>query len=357
MTDYEMPTPEKENITLGYLRLTDSAPIILALELGYFDAMGLNVTLSQEVSWAAVRDKLAAGLLDVAQMLSPLPAMITLGLSGMRTPLINSLVLSHNGNAISVSQSLMKTLVPLKDNPDVWVPNTDQLKQTLTFAVVHGFSTHHLLLRRWLRLAGIDPDKDVNAIVVPPSQMVDSLARGLIDGYCAGEPWNTLASLEGAGCIAAAGISIWPDAPEKVLSTTSQWHNKHPNTHLLIRVALLKACEWLNDPTTRLNAVEILAKPEYLNLPPEALLPALSGRIKIANNTDETLLPDFHRFNDDMNAIPSHKDTRALVNECTDLLGKELDTALINNIVIQTAREDLGVTAQEWRKTTTALAQ
>ena len=336
--------------------MTDSAPLVMAEQLGFFSELGLNVRLSQEVSWAAVRDKLATGALDIAQMLMPLPAMTTLGLSGLRSHLLNSLVLTHNGNAITVSDHLMRSLKPFPGGDPIWVPDYSSFGNKPTLAIVHAFSTHHLLLRRWLRMGGIDPDNQVTTIVVPPSQMIDSLTNGLIDGYCVGEPWNTLAALQGSGHIAAAGVSIWPDAPEKVLSTTHQWQKYHPNTHLLIQIALLKANEWLGQYDNALSAVEVLADNAYLDLPRQALTPSLSGRMKLGNLTTETLLPDFHRFNADEKAIPRINDAKSLMVECTELLGRTLEPALIEKIALQSARPDLAISARKWLSETSLVA-
>ena len=136
--------------------------------------------------------------------------------------------------------------------------------EPLTLATVHLFSMHTFQLRMWLRAGGVDPDREVRIIVLPPEQMCDSLARGIIDGFCVGEPWNTLAVQQGIGAVAATGYEIWNNAPEKVLGVTEAWHNHHPATHLRLRIAIMAACQALADPAQRELAAQILSQAQYL---------------------------------------------------------------------------------------------
>lgn len=326
---------EKQHIQLGYLQLNDAAPLIIAAAMGFFADYGLRVTLQREVSWANVRDKLASGVLDAAQMLAPLPAMTAMGVSGVRVTLITGLVLSRNGNAVTLSAKLLDDLVAaqLLDADSI---GTDlsatvvkaisaQQGRKLTFAIVHAFSTHHLLLRRWLKQGGVDPDNDVTTLVIPPSQMADSLKSGVIDGYCVGEPWNTIAVQQGSGVIAAIGTRLWQDAPEKLLCVTEQWHQNNPVSHLNLRLALMQAGEWLGDAGNRLKAAEIMASAAFLDLDQQALIPSLTGQIVMNKGGAAVHIPDFHRFDLGVTAAPDIDLAKALVIESLELLGKPAD--------------------------------
>ena len=207
ITSNKLPPAERSDLSLGYMRLSDSAPIIIAQELGLYADYGLNVSLHREVSWANIRDKMIAGSFDACQMLAPMGMATTLGVAGIRAPIISGLVLSLNGNGITLSSSLWQRL-QLDSAANTYDPlvtaqalkaEMDKTDHQLTFASVHNFSTHTLILRQWLELAGIDPDIDARIIVLPPEQMVDSLAQGVIDGFCVGEPWNSIAVEYGAG--------------------------------------------------------------------------------------------------------------------------------------------------------------
>ncbi len=339
--------PEKSDIDVGYLRLTDSAPFLIAKDLGFFIKFGLNVTLRQETSWANVRDKLVTGGLDAAQMLAPLPAMTTLGVSGLREPMLTGLVLSNHGNAITLSQTIWQKTRDSIESGEFstllgFLKAHSQLgPHKLTFATVHAFSSHTLLLRRWLRSGGIDPDRDIKILVVPPSQMVDSLQTGVIDGYCVGEPWNTIAVKLGVGSIVALGSEIWPRAPEKVLGVSEKWHNLYPNTHLRLRMALLKACEWLADPTNTTLAARILALPGYLNMPIEYLVPSLTGVFMDHHNDIRTSVPDYHLFHGENLNRPDQQVTAKMIRECADLLGRPIDSAMVQSLTKQSCRPDL----------------
>lgn len=212
-----LPPAELTDINIGYMRLVDSAPLIIAKELGFYEDLGLTVSLEREMSWANIRDKAIAGMFDACQMLSAMPLMTTLGATGIRAPMITGLVLSLNGDAITVSASLWSKLRQLKVDTQSALSNAKGLKQIvdndtagqLTFATVHSFSNHTILLRRWLQAGGINPNTDVRIIVLPPEQMIDSLAQGVIDGFCAGSPWNTIAVDYGIGMIATTGFDVW----------------------------------------------------------------------------------------------------------------------------------------------------
>lgn len=343
-----LPPAEKTDVSLGFLRLTDSAPLVLAQTSGLFTRYGLEVELVREVSWANLRDKLVVGKLDAAQLLAPLPMMTSFGAGGLRANLLTGLSLSLNGNAITLSRSLWDALDGC-DNRDP-VAKARALKaqgesrsdgNILTFATVHIFSMHTFLLRMWLQAGGIDPDRDVRIIVLPPEQMGDSLARGIIDGFCVGEPWNTLAVQQGTGAIAALGYDIWNNAPEKVLGVTEAWHNRNPGTHLRLRLALMEACQALSSLDQRINVAEILSRPEYIDLPVKTLLPSLTGRFSLAKDTPPIEIPDFHVFGRYLAGFPWRSHAEWMVKSSSKLLGKNISEEHCRTLVQQSYRTDL----------------
>lgn len=345
-----VPAPEKTSLNLGYVRLTDSAPFIVALERGLFEALGLDVRLHQEVSWANVRDKLAAGALDAAQMLAPLPAMTTLGVSGLRVPMLSGLTCSLNGNAITLSTALMNDMglgaaergvPPAAANARRLGTYLRGRTTPLYLGVVHSFSSHAILLRAWLQAGGIDPDRQIRTLVVPPSQMPDSLASGVIDGYCVGEPWNTIAVRNGLGHMVAFGNQIWSDAPEKVLAVTERWHQNHPSTHLRLRMALMQAGAWLAGPSNRASVAETIGQPAYLDLPPDRLQPSLAGTLVCVPGAPPVSVKDFHVFSAANAGLPCRATASFMIERCAELLGRPMAADRISALVQQTCRPDL----------------
>lgn len=351
MTIHRLPNPEKEQVELGYLRLSDSAPVIMAQEMGLYKKYGLDVTLRREVSWANLRDKLVIGSLDAAQMLAPLPLATAMGLGGMRAEVLTGLALSLNGNAITVSPSLAAGIAEhggdviesarstarglaahQRENPN---------SNTLTFASAHSFSCHTFELRLWLNAGGLDPDRDVRIIVLPPEQMVDSLARGIIDGFCVGEPWNSIAVQGGIGAVQATGYQILNNGIEKVLGVTRQWHQHNGATHLRLRLALLEACAWLAHPANRRQAAYVLASPDYLDLPVDYLLPSLTGEYVFSKDQKPIELPHFHVFGRFQAGFPWRSSGEWLLQQTGAMLGKPMSSEQTKALVQQTFRTDL----------------
>ena len=214
-----------ERVRLGMVRLTDAAPLVLAQATGLFGDEGLEVELLVEPSWANVADKLAWGLIDGAVMLPPLAIAMVLGLRGPPTPLIVPAGLSLNGNAITLARPLAEAV--LSGTPaslqDTALALRRAMPPRLNLAVVHAFSTHDLLLRRFLVAGGIDPVTEVAFTVVPPADMAEALAAGRIDGFCAGAPWGAVADAAGAGRSVAVTSAVWPNHPEKCLALHAGW--------------------------------------------------------------------------------------------------------------------------------------
>ncbi|MGC6480986.1 MAG: CmpA/NrtA family ABC transporter substrate-binding protein [Porticoccaceae bacterium] len=346
----KLPPSERSDLNLGYMRLSDSAPFIVAQELGFYEKYGLNISLHREVSWANIRDKMITGAFDACQMLAPMVLATTLGAAGIRAPIINGLVLSLNGNAITLSAFLWDKMTAKKPIENFESEETAKALKSvienssegpLTFATVHNFSTHTLLLRKWFDLGGIDPDRDVRIIVLPPEQMVDSLAQGVIDGFCVGEPWNSIAVEYGAGVMATTGVKVWNGAPEKVLAVSEAWHVRNPASHLRLRLALMESCSWLSDMNNRKRAIEILSLPYYLDLSKEYLRPSLAGQIFHQRTQPAFEQTDFHVF-DHLNAgFPWRSDAEAMISQFAPLIGKPVSKESSRSLVQRCCRTDL----------------
>ena len=299
---------EKPELTLGFIPLSDCAPLIIAVEQGFFASEGLGVTLSREPSWANIRDKVCLGLLDGAQMLAGMPIASSLNAEGLNRPMLTAFSLSLNGNAITVSNRLYQRLLELDPEAMSAQPITARalarlIRQDQTdgapplrFAMVYPYSSHHYLLRYWLSAEGIDPDRDLQLIVVPPPRMVDYLRGGMIDGYCVGEPWNTRAIEDDIGQALVASYDIWNNHPEKVFGVTVEWAERYPQTHLMVLRALLRAAQWVDQPENRLETIDILARSEYLNESIEVLKAGLLGQFRYRTREEPRPMPDFHVF-------------------------------------------------------------
>ena len=251
---FDGSTLEKSSLDLGFIPLTDCAPLVVALEFGIFARYVLDVTLSREPSWANIRDKVSFGLLDGAQMLAGMPLSCSLGAEAIHKPMVVAMALNLNGNAITVSNAIYERLLAMDSGLMANRPVsaaalkrlTDQDRQLgrppLRFAMVYPSSSHNYLLRYWLASAGIDPDRDISLDVIPPPLMADCLHQGQIDGYCVGEPWNTVAVERGIGTIVVSSSEIWNNHPEKVFGVTRAWAESHPKTLQAIVMALIEAC-------------------------------------------------------------------------------------------------------------------
>lgn len=280
---------EHRELRLGFIALNDCAPLVVAKEKGFFETEGLAVALSKEASWANIRDKVAMGALDGAHMLAPLPIAVNLGVCGEPTPMIAPLSLNLNGSAITVSAALadaMRRIDPagMSKRPRSARPlkrlieaRKAQGEPALIFAVVFPFSVHNYQLRYWMAAAGIDPDRDVQIVVVPPARMTARLAVGEIDGFCVGAPWNAAAVARGHGEIMIYASEFWRVGPDKVFGLKEAWAERHPETLRAILRALLQAAAWADDPGHRAELVQILARADYVDAPEEVVARSLLG--------------------------------------------------------------------------------
>lgn len=262
-------------LRLAYVPLTDAAPLIAAAELGFAAEEGLTLALVQARSWAQLRDLLAAGAVEAAHMLLPMAVARGIGLGPALPPVEVLMILSQGGQAIGAARALAVALPPLTDARQAAQAILAAAPAPLRVGVPFAFSTHALLMTRWLG-AGLD------IRTVPPPRMAEALAAGEIDLFCVGEPWGSVAAQAGHGALLASGRSIWAAAPEKVLAARAGWAEAEPQAAGALMRALWRAARWLDRPENRPMAAEILSRAGYLGLPTELTEPALTDGLRPA---------------------------------------------------------------------------
>ncbi|HLP87089.1 MAG TPA: nitrate ABC transporter ATP-binding protein [Nostocaceae cyanobacterium] len=286
---------EKTTLELGFVPLTDAAPLIIAKEKGFFAEQGLDVNLSWEPCWKEVANGIKTGRLDAAQMVAGLPLAMTLGANNSDSvPIVTAMTLSRNGNSITFSKQLFDAGV--RDLKQFQNAIDAELDKTQILGIVHFASMHNLLLRYWLAAGGIHPDRDVSLIEIPPPQMVASLRNQLIDGYCVGEPWNNRAIAQNLGFAITTTAEIWADHPEKVLGVREDWAQQHPKTHVALVKALINACKYCDDLRNREEILQLICHPNYLGDDPTYIRAGFIDPYQRGDGTKPQLLPKFHQF-------------------------------------------------------------
>ena len=262
--------PEKKTLRVGFIPLTDCAPVVMAAVKKFDEKYGITIIPSKESSWASVRDKLLSGELDAAHVLYGMVYGLQLGVSGPQRDMAVLMTLNNNGQAITLSNQLKEAGVT--DGASLKKVIAASPQGTYTFAQTFPSGTHAMWLYYWLANAGIDPFADVRNVVVPPPQMVVNMKIGNMSGYCVGEPWNQRAILDGIGFTAATSQQIWPDHPEKVLGTTSAWVSANGNAARALTAAVLEASRWIDasDENRRETAKTIAAR-AYINTAVETI--------------------------------------------------------------------------------------
>ena len=285
-------------IRVGFVPLTDCAPLVMAQELGLYQKFGLRVELSRELGWATVRDKIIHGELDAAHAPAAMPVAATLGLGSIACECQTALVLNLNGNAITLSSELWKRGV--RDGKTLRAEILRARNEKMfTFGAVFPFSSHRHLLRKWFSAHGIDPDRDVRIVIVPPPQMVANLKSGNLDGFCVGEPWNSVAVQSRAGWIAATSAELDALHPEKVLMVRADFAAKRNEEHIALVAALLEACEFCDQPENHEHIIATLAEPQFVGVPVDSLRHGIDGNMDFGHGTERTLRDFciFHRAN------------------------------------------------------------
>jgi nitrate/nitrite transport system substrate-binding protein len=285
---YASDAPEVAAMRFGIIALTDCAPIVMAHELGCFKQFGIESTISKEASWAVIRDKLTIGDNQATHMLIGMPIASTMGLAGSPVkPMVIPWLLNRNGQAITLDSKLKAAGVK---TPQQLKPVVDKAKaagEPMTFAMTFPPGTHAMWIRYWLASGGINPDKDVNLVTIPPAQMVANMKVGKMDGFCVGEPWNNRAIEDGIGFTAITTQKMWKDHPEKVCAFTEEFAAKNPKTVKAVLKALHLASVHLDDMSNRPKAAEIISRPAYINCPPAIILERLMGKYEYGDGRVE----------------------------------------------------------------------
>jgi ABC-type nitrate/sulfonate/bicarbonate transport system substrate-binding protein len=280
---------DAEQIRIGVLRLTDSAPIVVAHEFGFFADEGLNVALSVEPSWANIADKLAHGALDAASILPPLAFAVTLGLRGAAEPLVIPYCLSLGVDTITLVKRLgVEVREASAREGGVAASLAARLKRSsgeTPLAVVHQYSTHNLLLRYWLAAAGAVAGRDFALSVAPPARTVEALQTGRIAGFCAGAPWGEIAVRAGVGVTVATSNVVWRYAPEKALAVRERWSRDHPDTLGGMLRALYRAARFCDAPHNASYVAALLSRRVWLGLDSHAILSSLPGTLGAENRS------------------------------------------------------------------------
>jgi len=313
---------EKEQLRLGFIKLTDMAPLAIAYEKGFFEDEGLYVTLEPQANWKVILDRVITGELDGAHMLAGQPIGATIGF-GTKADIVTAYSMDLNGNATTVSNEVwnaMKTHIPadaqgLPVHPikaESLKPVVDSFRaagKPFRMAMVFPVSTHNYELRYWLAAGGLNPGfysstdvsgqikADVLLSVTPPPQMPATLEAGTINGYCVGEPWNQQAIVKGVGVPILTDQEIWKNNPEKVFGVTRAWAEKYPNTHLALIKALLRAGMWLDEKNgaNRKEAAQILSRSEYVGADYRVIASSMTGTFEFSRG-DKRSMPDFNVF-------------------------------------------------------------
>lgn len=312
---------EKEQLKIGFIKLTDMVPLAVAYEKGYFEDEGLYVTLEPQANWKVVLDRVITGELDASHMLAGQPLGAAVGI-GTRADIITAFSMDLNGNAITVSNAVWQAMLPHvpKDaqgrpvrpvKASALKPVIDQFRaggKPFRMGVVFPVSTHNYELRYWLASGGVHPGfyspsdvtgqigADVLISVTPPPQMPATLEAGTINGYCVGEPWNEQALFKKVGLPVITDYEIWKNNPEKVIGVTRAWAEKHPNTHLAMIKALMRANQWLDaSPANRRAAAAMISQSQYVGADVRVISASMTGTFEYAPG-EKRPVPDFNVF-------------------------------------------------------------
>lgn len=291
---------KKEVIKIGFIPLTDCAPIIMAKELGLFAKYGLEVEVTKEASWANVRDKLLTGELDGAHCLYTMPFSVYTGVGGKAGSEMHiAMILNNNGQAITLSKDFCGK-VGFKQTAKAGPVVAAKLKaeKEVTFAMTFPGGTHDLWLRCWLAAAGIN-QKTSKIITIPPPQMVANMKVGNMDGYCVGEPWGGVAVKQNIGFTAISTQDIWKHHPEKAFVVNKKFSEGRREDLKLVMKAILEACKWLDSPANRKKAAGIIGRASYVNAPADVIEARLAGIYELGCDQGQQIYTDdymlFHR--------------------------------------------------------------
>lgn len=299
-------------VKLALLALTDSAVLVAAREKGFAEEQGIALDFVRDTSWATVRDRLHYGQVQAAQMLAPLAVAVTLGLSQQPVPLSAPFKLNVNGNLLVMAPefaaALEQDLATRLDDPLAaahdFAAAVGLHRRKPVIGVVHRFSSHALMVRYWLASAGIDPDRDVELRVLPPSLMVEAIRTRQTDGFIAGEPWGSAAIAEGLAEAVFVGERIWQRGVEKVLAFRAEWMDQNPEAVDRLLRALDRAAAWCDERSNRPELARLLASPAYVGVPEEIILRSLEGQVVAREGAAPIIVPDLMLFHREATPFP-----------------------------------------------------
>jgi nitrate/nitrite transport system substrate-binding protein len=277
---YASDAPETANLRCGIIALTDCSPLVIAAEKGFFKKYGVNVTIAKGANWAAIRDSLSSGDNQLTHMLLGMPIASTMGLLGSpKKPMVIPWLLNRNGQAITLKAEFKGKVGADPKALKPFVEKAKKLGEPMSFAMTFPPGTHAMWMRYYLAAGGINPDKDISLITIPPPQMVANMKVGKMDGYCVGEPWNARAIADKIGYTSVSTQDIWKDHPEKVCAFTADFAGKNPKTVKAVLKGLHEASVWLDDMKNRPEQCEIVSKPNFINCDKDIILGRLLGKM------------------------------------------------------------------------------
>ncbi|TGT46252.1 nitrate transporter [Mesorhizobium sp. M8A.F.Ca.ET.165.01.1.1] len=298
----------EHQITAGFMPLFDSAVLAAAGELGFAAREGIDLALHRETSWANIRDRIAIGHFDLAHMLGPMPLACNLGLTPLASETIVPFSLGLGGNCVTISNAVWAGMAAHGAVPDLDPARAGAAlgafireraaagREALRFAVVHPHSGHNYELRYWLAACGIDPERQIEIVIVPPPFMADALATGRIDGYCVGEPWNSAAVAAGTGHIVTVKALLWRNSPEKVIGARKAWAEQNPEALAALLRALHHSARWCQDPANRGELAALMAQPGFLGQEAAVQMPILTGHLQLGGGAQRAVEDFFVPF-------------------------------------------------------------
>ena len=337
--------PEKPEVKVSFIALTDCASVVMASHLGLDKKYGVKIVPTKEASWAAIRDKLINGENDLSHILYGLVYGLQMGIGGQQKDMSVLMTLNHNGQAITLSKDLFKKGVT--DGASLKA-QIDKEKREYTFAQTFPTGTHAMWLYYWLANYGIHPMKDAKIITVPPPQMVANMRSGNMDGYCVGEPWNARAIIDDIGFTVTTSQQIWQDHPEKVLGVTAEFAKKYPNTCRAVMAAILEAGKYIDaSQANKHETAQIISPASFVNADVNVIQDRVMGRYNngIGKTWEDTHPMKFYEeglvnypfLSDGMWFMTQHK-RWGLLKDHPDYLGV---AKKVNNIALYKEAADL----------------
>ena len=352
--------PEVTTAKLGFIPLTDSAPLIIAKEKGLFAKYGMkDVEVLKQTSWPVTRDNLETGSsgggIDGAHILSPMPYFMTMGLTKTKQPVPMYILarLNTNGQAISVANTYKDAKIQLKGAgfKDALTQAKAKAggKSDLKAAITFPGGTHDLWMRYWLAANGVDPSKDVSLVPVPPPQMVSNMKTASMEAFCVGEPWNARLVNQKLGYTALVTGELWKDHPEKAFAMRADWVDKNPKATKAILMAVQEAQQWCDKPENKEEMAKIISMPKWFDVPVADILGRIQGKIDYGDGRTEANYPNSMKFWADNTSYPYQSHDLWFLTENMRWGNIPTDFVKAKEMIKKVNREDL------WKAAATAL--